>query len=173
MQQEEGSYDNYTFEDLFGFLDVKYLRAQKCPFNKNAIIQMIKDNNLDIPKKREPMEPTKWGYYYDRPWFEWSRRNIVYTKKEDLRFMYEDIFCMDDESWFICAITNTKESYEEFDDQDDEEESDEEKIMYIHYCKTFISIDDYLQAEKYIIDVNEFLKKLDTGDITIVNGLMW
>ena len=176
VTNDEGSYDNYTFEELFEFFGRKYLREHKCPFNKNDIIQMIKDNNLAVPKKHEPMEHTKWDYYYDRPWFEWSRRNIVYTKKKDLRFMREDIFQMDNELWFICAITPSKESLEEFDARDnsvDSEDEEKNKVMYIHYCKHFINIDDYFNSEKYTIDVNEFLHKLDTGYITVIDGFIW
>ena len=58
----EFSYDNYTLLELLYLLRKKKYEIT-VPWNKKAIIEMIEDKNLDIPKKTEPMEPTKWEHY--------------------------------------------------------------------------------------------------------------
>jgi hypothetical protein len=58
----EGSYDNYTLLQLIAMLrKAKY--ENTVPWNKKALIKMIEDKKLDIPKRYEDMEETIWDHY--------------------------------------------------------------------------------------------------------------
>jgi hypothetical protein len=58
----DASYENYTLLQLISIMEgSKYSR--KCPWNKQAIIEFIEKENLNIPKKIKEMEPTKWHHY--------------------------------------------------------------------------------------------------------------
>ncbi len=54
-----GTYENYTLLELINKLLENKVRIT-CPWNKKMIIEMIQTEDLYIPKKYEPMEPTNW-----------------------------------------------------------------------------------------------------------------
>ena len=57
----DGTYENYTLLELINILLENKIKIT-CPWNKKMIIEMIKsnDNEIYIPKKYEPMKPSKW-----------------------------------------------------------------------------------------------------------------
>jgi hypothetical protein len=58
----QGSYENYTLFELLHLLR-KGNHEITVPWNKKAIIKMIEDKKIAIPRKYEDMEPTKWEHY--------------------------------------------------------------------------------------------------------------
>jgi hypothetical protein len=55
----DGTYENYTLLELINKLLENKVRIT-CPWNKQMIIEMIKTQDIYIPRKYEPMEPTNW-----------------------------------------------------------------------------------------------------------------
>ena len=55
----DGTYENYTLLELINKLLENKVKIT-CPWNKKMIIEMIKTQDIYIPRKYEPMEPTNW-----------------------------------------------------------------------------------------------------------------
>jgi hypothetical protein len=58
----DASYENYSLLQLISIMEGSEY-SRKCPWNKQAIIEFIEKENLNIPKKIKEMEPTKWHHY--------------------------------------------------------------------------------------------------------------
>ena len=89
-------YDNYTiFElcELISCCDIKI----KCPFNKESLIKIIEDNNLDILSKLDPMDATYW---YPSV----LRCNKYFICTEEFHIYERDIIVIDNIRYSIAAI---------------------------------------------------------------------
>lgn len=87
----KGTYENYTLLELIRELELARIEIQ-CAWNKRAIIEMIEDRHLNIAKKYEPMQPTKWEHHWRRPYFESAHKDIIYTTETFFDFSEGDIF---------------------------------------------------------------------------------
>jgi len=141
------TYDNYTLPELMYTLDEKKIKIE-CAYNKKTIIEMIKSKKINIPTKNGPMQESTWVHYYDRPYFEYSRRNIIEIKKYGMTFMRDDIFAVNGIEWII-----------------DDIETCEDDTVYIH-C-----IDCETQSETRCVEANDFIYIVDHDDFTIVDSL--
>jgi len=146
----EGSYENYTLLELIYLLRKKNYEIT-VPWNKKELITMIENNNLDIPKKYEPMEPTKWEHYRVRRSLEVIDIVDSYMTFDDGGF---DIF-QDGRGYIHRLVYICRES-----DADDEEEV---SVMY------FENIDNNNESR---LKVDEFIWSLDNEDITILQYVM-
>jgi hypothetical protein len=145
----QGSYDNYTLFELLHLLR-KGNHEITVPWNKKAIIKMIKEKNLDIPKKMEPMEPTKWEHYRVRKSLEVINIIDSYIEFDDNGF---DIF--QDSRGNIHKLENICRELDE---------NEEEYIaMY------FENIQDNSISR---LEIEDFIWSLDNEDITILQYVM-
>lgn len=144
------TYDNYTLPELIYTLDKKRIKID-CEYNKKAIVEMIKSKKINIPTKNGPIQHSEWYQYYDRPYIEYSRRNIIKIKKYGLSFMHNDVFKIDGVEWMI----------DDIEAQDEETDGDYDKV-YVH-C-----IDCETQSESRCIEANDFIYMVDHDDFTIV-----
>jgi hypothetical protein len=156
----EGSYENYTLLELISMLSVKDISID-CAFNKKAIIQMIHDKQIDIPKRYENVESTIW-------WIEEGKRyNYIFIPKTYFAFYEGDVFeTQAGIVWKLVDIDFEKNEYV------DELESINEEADELH------SIDDNYVAYMYFINqdtgddicisVEDFMYSLDYDDITIL-----
>jgi hypothetical protein len=111
---------------------------------------MIKEKNLDIPKKMEPMEPTKWEHYRVRKSLEVINIIDSYIEFDDNGF---DIF--QDSRGNIHKLENICRELDE---------NEEEYIaMY------FENIQDNSISR---LEIEDFIWSLDNEDITILQYVM-
>ena len=132
----DGTYENYTLLELINILLENKIRIT-CPWNKKMIIEMIKSNNNEIyiPKKYEPMKPSKW----------------TLKKLEEYNLQFNNFFTISNND--IIKFSNDNE-YEIMIIKEEQNDNDDCKIyVYLfnlninqeicYYPKTFASILDY------------------------------
>ena len=132
----DGTYENYTLLELINILLENKIRIT-CPWNKKMIIEMIKSNNNEIyiPKKYEPMKPSKW----------------TLKKSEEYNLQFNNFFTISNND--IIKFSNDNE-YEIMIIKEEQNDNDDCKIyVYLfnlninqeicYYPKTFASILDY------------------------------
>ncbi len=141
----EYSYDNYTLFELL-YLLRKGNHEITVPWNKKAIIEMIEEKNLDILKKKEPMEPTKWEHYRIR-------------KSLDVINIIDSNMDFDDNGFNIFQDTNGNIHKLECICGELDENEEEYPVMY------FENIKDKTTS---ILKVEDFIWSLDNEDITIL-----
>jgi hypothetical protein len=153
----DGPYENYTLIELLHILNEKKIDIT-CPWNKNAIIEMIKKNEhkFNIPKKYEPLVPSSWNFdkhiittdsYID------SYLSVSSNLYNALfKFKYNDLIRLSDGNIYIIELAKDID----FLNID---------IMYVcMYCND-------IGEEKYMYKPgNEFVKMLDYDDITIIRN---
>ncbi len=89
-------YDNYTMFELceqISDCDIKI----KCPFNKESLIKIIEDKDLDILSKLDPMDATYW---YPSV----LRCNEYFVCTEEFNIFERDIIVIDNIRYSIVAI---------------------------------------------------------------------
>jgi hypothetical protein len=147
----EGPYGNYTLIELLHLLNKKNIEIT-CSWNKNAIIEMIETNSLDIPKKYDPLRTSTWEH---------DRRRISI---DSLRYDY----------LYVTSACGAFFEFTEFDQvrlsdgniyeiqiQENEENEDTEIYVYMYCLDTNEEL--YVRAE-------EFVRMLDYEDVTIIRN---
>jgi hypothetical protein len=145
---EDGSYENYTLIELIDILfDTPFRRD--CPWNKKAIIEMIQEENMNVPKKLE-LEPTKWEHYRIR-----HSLDVLQTPLFDI---YEGcIIELEDGSRWDIDISNDQILKSEDLPKDDY--NSWEDVIYVY----LEGPDDEIQ-----MTVEEFIHMLDHDDVTLL-----
>jgi hypothetical protein len=145
----EGSYENYTLLELISMLSMKQITID-CEFNKKAIIEMIKTQKIDIPKRYEPMQPTTW-------WLEEGKRyNHIFVPNMYFAFYEGDIFKTH------CGIIWELVDIQRDNDTEDAEDAEEnQSAVYMHFINKDTGDDIYIEA-------GDFIYSLDYQDTTIV-----
>jgi hypothetical protein len=155
----EGSYENYTLLELIHLLRMKKYEIT-VPWNKKAIIKMIQDNNLDIPKKYEPMEPTKWEHYRVRKSLDVISILNTCIEFDDCGFnIFQDSEGNMHRLEHICRELVEDEEYEDEGKDTYDIEDNEVMVMY------FANIENQTESR---LEVEDFIWSLDNEDITIV-----
>jgi hypothetical protein len=140
FEMYEGSYENYTLVELLHLL--RNHNIDNVPWNKKALIKMIEDKNLPIPKKKEKMEPTKWEHYR-------VRKSLDVIDAKYLEFYDGSI--IQEPSGQIYLL--------QFIDRDLDENEEEIIIMCFQNMET---------KEQLIMDAEDFMWSLDNEDVTIL-----
>jgi hypothetical protein len=153
----DGPYENYTLIELLHILNEKKIDIT-CPWNKNAIIEMIKKNEhkFNIPKKYEPLVPSSWNFdkhiittdsYID------SYLSVSSNLYNALfKFKYNDLIRLSDGNIYIIEFAK---------------DIDFLNIDIMYVCMYCNDIDD----EKYMYTPgNEFVKMLDYDNVTIIRN---
>jgi hypothetical protein len=140
----EGYYENYTLLELIGLLrDEEH--DITCPWNKKALIKMIKDNNINIPKKYEPMKPTEWEHYR-------IRRSLDVIDAKYLEF-YEGSIIQEPTGQVYMLETMCEEI-----------QPDDGRTAVVMY---FINMDT---DEELIMYAEDFIWSIDNEDVTILQN---
>lgn len=101
-------YDNYTMFELCEQISDCDIMI-KCPFNKESLIKIIEDKNLDILSKLDPMGATYW---YPSV----LRCNEYFICTEEFHIFERDIIVIDNIRYSIAAIYyEDNEDYYDFD----------------------------------------------------------
>jgi hypothetical protein len=153
----EGSYENYTLLELISMLSRKNIKID-CAFNKKAIIEMIEQQEIDIPKQYEAMQPTSW-------WMEeGGRYNYIFIPNMYFAFYEGDIFkTQGGMVWELDHIESYEEGiYDEF--QSIDEEPDEYLVVVYMYFINKLTGDDICKQ------ADDFIYSLDYEDTTIVHN---
>ena len=140
FEKYEGSYENYTLVELLHLL--RNYEIDNVPWNKKALIKLIKDKNLPIPEKKEAMQPTKWEHYR-------IRKSLDVIKAKYLEFYDGSI--IQDPSGIIYML--------EFIDRDLDENEEEIIIMCFQNMET---------KEQLIMNAEDFMWSIDNEDVTIL-----
>lgn len=140
----DGTYENYTLLELIKILLENNIRIT-CPWNKKMIIEMIKSNNNEIyiPKKYEPMKPSKW----------------TLKKSEDYSLQFNNFFTISNHD--IIKFSNGHE-YEIMIIKEEQNDNDDGKI-YI-YLFNLNNNQEICYYQKTIVNI------LDYEDITIITN---
>lgn len=148
----EGTYDNYTLLELIGLLE-KYNIEITCPWNKRAIIKMIEDQKLDIPKKYEPMQPTTFQHYR-------VRRSLDILNTRYMEF-YDGCIVQtpDGQAQKILFLQSEEELIS--DDLDPYQGSSYKSTIFIYF-------ENMATKEETEMTAKEFIWKLDNLDCTIL-----
>lgn len=151
----EGSYENYTLLELISMLSSKDITID-CAFNKKAIIEMIEQQKIDIPKRYEDIQPTSW-------WMEeGGRYNYIFIPNMYFAFYEGDIFkTQGGMVWELDHIESYEEGiYDEFQSIDEEPE-EYQNVVYMYFINKDTGDDICVQAD-------DFIYSLDYEDTTIV-----
>jgi hypothetical protein len=156
----EGSYENYTLLELIHLLRIKKYEITVA-WNKKAIIKMIQDNNLDIPEKYEPMEPTKWEHYRIRKSLDVISILDTHIEFDDCGFnIFQDSKGNMHRLVHICRELVEDKEYKDEGEQDTYDTEDNEvMVMY------FENIENQTESR---LEVEDFIWSLDNEDITII-----
>jgi hypothetical protein len=139
----KGSYDNYTFLELLSLLrDSDY--DITVPWNKKALIKMIEENNLDIPKKQGDMEITNWWWKN----FRYSNIDVIYTKYMNF----------DDSSY--CVFQDSQGNVQ-IVERICSEEVNGDNIIVVYF-------QDMKTKKEFKVHANDFIWNLENTDITIL-----
>jgi hypothetical protein len=182
----EPSYDNYTLIELLYLLRIKKYEIN-VPWNKKAIISMIEEKNLDIPKKTGPIEPTKWRHYSVRKNLRHYRTSqcfdVIDTPlmdfNDEVSIIFSDPCGNIQELYLIC-----KETEDTDDDEDDEDEDDETNIETTICAEDLYSSNDkeenilmcFKNSEtniETIMYVEDFIWSIDNEDVTILEHVQY
>lgn len=145
----EGSYDNYTLLQLIAMLR-KAKHEITVPWNKKALIKMIEDKKLDIPKRYEDMEETIWDHYR-------IRKSIDVIQTPCMEFNDEG-----------CIFQDPRGNIQELVLISQEIEGDYEADNYeIVYLMCFENIHTKTETCMYVED---FIWSLDNENVTIVQN---
>lgn len=148
----EGNYENYTLLELINLLELEKLDYS---WNKKVIIEIIKNEKLNIPKKFESLEPTGWIYNintYNRSYNDLYQiddkiyTNSIYIDKTYFSFNVNDIFNLNNKNYRIYDIQS----------------KDEIISMYLKNTST---------NELSCIIAEDFIYALDHYDITILQNI--
>jgi uncharacterized protein YbaR (Trm112 family) len=162
----ENTYENYTLLELIGLLR-EGNHEITCPWNKNALIKMIKEKKIDIPEKKEHMQPTVWKHYrirrsldvIDTKYLEFYEGSIIQDPSGQI-YMLEDII---EE---LLPEDDAEESYDDDDDDDEDDDNDDdddnERTVVIMYFK---NMDTY---EELSMHAEDFMWRIDNEDVTIL-----
>ena len=140
---EVSSYENYSLLELLHMLMKKKYEIN-VPWNKKALIQMIEEQNLDIPTKMEPMQPTQWTH----------TKQCRDANIDTIHTPYMDIYkgCIfQDTEGHMQLVTNVSTTYDE----------KQEDLLWLQD----------ITAEEYVVKailVEKFISQLDKEDITIL-----
>lgn len=150
----EGSYENYTLLELL-YLLREGNHEITVPWNKKAIIEMIEEKNLDIPKKTEPMEPTKWEHCSVRENLEHYRTRECYDEIITPFMVFSDeVYFNNYNNYFIDPYGNIQCLVEICKDT-------EEDVVLMY----FENIETNTQSTMYVED---FIWSIDNEDVTIL-----
>ena len=147
----EGSYENYTLLELIGLLRKNKIKIT-CAWNKKAIIAFIEENKYNIPKKYEPMEPTKWEHYR-------IRRSLDVIDTENIEFYEGSMVKMPDGEDYLIDVNKWGELISEDLDQTDPDSWVDVIYVYLENIKT---------KEEICMYAEEFIECLDYEDVTIL-----
>jgi hypothetical protein len=152
IQSEEGSYENYTLIELIKIL-MQSDDVNKCPWNKQAIIEWIETENKDVPKKME-LEPTKWEHYRIR-----RSLDVLETPLFDI---YEGciIELEDGSRWDIDV---SKDQILKSEDLPKDDYNSWEDVIYVYLDGL-----DEAQGEGIRMTADEFIHMLDHDDVTLL-----
>lgn len=162
-----GSYENYTLFELIKLLQNSKEYTEQFPFNKNEIIKIIKENNLDIPPKYEPLEPTKWGHYR-------IRRSLDVIDADSVEFYDGSIVKYPDGQVYLIDCINTTSMLVSDDITNIEDiKSESSECYYVHDNKIYkeilvVCFENVDTKEKCEMLAEDFMYDMDYEDITIV-----
>jgi hypothetical protein len=147
----EGSYENYTLLELIGLLHTLKIPIQ-CAWNKKAIIDMIESKKLDVPKKYEEMQATKWDYYR-------VRRSLDIISTKYMEFSEGNVIKNAHGAVFLVEAYITQELTS--DDLPEDDPCSWEDVAYI-------ILENQETQEECQIHPDEFFNALDNDDVTIL-----
>jgi len=98
-------YDNYTMFELCELVNECGVTI-KCPFNKESLIKIIEDKDLDILSKLDPIDETYWypsmlgfeKYFICTEEFHIFERDIIVI--DNIRYSISAIYYEDDEEYY-------------------------------------------------------------------------
>ena len=152
----EGCYENYTLLELINLLDKSNI-AIPCPWNKKAIIEMIKTNDLDVPKKQEEIQSTVWKhcsmifnfYAIEAPGFEFYEGYIIQLADG---MIYE------------IDVGDNEQLISEDLPEDDPDSC--ENMIYVHLLPSVIP--EFQEFPVIHMTADEFMHTLDYENVTIL-----
>ena len=147
----EGSHENYTLLELIGLLHKLKIPIQ-CAWNKKAIIDMIESKKLNVPKKYEDMQATKWDYYR-------VRRSLDIIETENMEFFEGSMIENAHGAIFLVEAYITQELIS--DDLPEDDPYSWEDVAYI-------ILKNQETQEESQIHPDEFFNALDNDDVTIL-----
>jgi hypothetical protein len=147
----DGTYENYTFLELIKILLENNIRIT-CPWNKKMIIEMIisQNNKIYIPKKYEPMEPSKW----------------TLKKLEDYSLQFNNFFTISNHD--IIKFSNGNE-YEIMIIKDENDNDDYKIYVYLFNLNNNQEICYYPKTLANILD-NEDITIITNKDKNLFDG---
>ncbi len=145
----QGSYENYTLFELLHLLR-KGNHEITVPWNKKAIIKMIEDEKIAIPRKYEDMEPTKWEHYRIRKSLEVINIIDLYIEFDDNGFdIFQDSMGNIHKLECICR----------------ELDENEEETLAMYF-------ENIVNKQTSRMEVEDFIWSLDNEDITILQYVL-
>ena len=149
----EGCYENYTLLELINLLDKSNI-AIPCPWNKKAIIEMIKTNDLDVPKKQEEIQSTVWNHYSIR-----DSLDVI----EAHGFEFYEGYIIQLEDGIIYEIDVEQDQQLISEDLPEDDPDSWEDVIYVHLLP-YLSPD----TPRVCITADEFIHKIDHENVTIL-----
>jgi hypothetical protein len=146
----EHSYENYTLLELMGLVR-NAGHEITCDWNKKALVQLIKEKNLDIPERREEMQLSEWRHYRIRKSLDVLEvRSTLDTMKSKTLEFYDGSIIQDPSGQIYLLKFINKEYI-----------SDDEIgiVMYFKNMETKEEIEMYAE---------DFVWSLDNEDVTIL-----
>jgi len=138
----DGTYENYTLLELINILLKNNIRIT-CPWNKKMIIEMIKTEGLNIPKKYEPMKLSKW----------------TLKKLEEYNLQFNNFFTISNND--IIKFSNNNE-YEIMIIKEEQNDNDD--------CKIYVFLFNLNINQEICYYPKTFASILDNEDITIITN---
>jgi len=138
----DGTYENYTLLELINILLENKIRIT-CPWNKKMIIEMIKTEGLNIPKKYEPMKLSKWKL----------------KKSEEYNLQFNNFFTISNNDKIKFSNDN---EYEIMIIKEEQNDNDDYKI-YVFLFNLNIN-------QEICYNPKTFASILDNEDITIITN---
>ena len=138
----DGTYENYTLLELINILLKNNIRIT-CPWNKKMIIEMIKTEGLNIPKKYEPMKLSKW----------------TLKKLEEYNLQFNNFFTISNND--IIKFSNDNE-YEIMIIKEEQNDNDD--------CKIYVFLFNLNINQEICYYPKTFANILDKEDVTIITN---
>jgi hypothetical protein len=142
-----GIYENYTLLELINKLLENKVRIT-CPWNKKMIIEMIKTQDIYIPRKYEPIEPSNWELKISG--------NCCLKCNDCITISNHDIIKSSNGDEYEIQIVI-------YDDEDDDDDDDDDGKVYVY----LFNLNE--EQETYFFPTT-LVNILDYEDITIITN---
>jgi hypothetical protein len=143
-------YENYTLLELIELVHITQ-NDITCPFNKRAIIKMIKDKKLDIPRKTGPMHPTQWQHQNLR-----TTLDIIQTVVCDF---YEGcLIQLEDGNIYRIDVCEERRLID----------GNTEDVLYVYLFKYVPGLEEQMNEYEARMTADRFIHMIDNDDITLL-----